>query len=740
MTAGRLAAAKPGATTNTELYRVNIEATASTVMTVANQSGSAATYRAALRDYDQILTLDGDEPSQYEFEKGNPISNYKLKITPGITFADAVPGTDLASINGGIAKLLDVYKDTTTINRYVQVDKVYSVETLVDNLVGILEIGETLTGSYSGLTGTLRAYDGVTGQLHLTTADVASGATSVKVSRTTGLAENTLMMLTDDSGAAGTEVVQINASGIDTATNTLTITRGVYGTTASAIPAGRFVKSFIDSATTTTINEGATFAAADVTLTVTDATGFLEGSFIRIGNELLSISAVAGNDLTVVRGQYGTSAVDHTDGTAITQLTDSGDYYLNWWSEAEAVVGGTSNATTDLNFSQGSADIQNIDRFLIAEGSSSNAYALPLAGDDIAKLNNERTYRYDQSDNSNTGHPFRLSEQVDGTQSLTGVEYTTGVTKGGTAGSNGFLEIVISEDTALNLYAYAEPAVANTADANAEFGHSIETVLIPTYNEVYIYQLRGANFNDADQFTIGGTTYTIQASGVTPGSWGFVHDFDAARNVLKISLDGASPDFAVGAQFYDTPTLADANRTMTEVVTGKVLDIDTVSAADASRTPGTYNGLLPTGGTGSGLKVNVVVASGGGATVTLVNGGKGYADGQTLTVTDANLGGGGAANLTFVTDEIGTGDKAGATARTYANAEDYIAYDVSVAANTYDKVTGIIIGPGQNLLVYSSAADLSYVVDGFETASEDYTFLLNAKNSGGGGGGAAGTP
>ena len=740
MTAGRLAAAKPGATTNTELYRVNIEATASTVMTVANQSGSAATYRAALTDYAQILTLDGDEPSQYQFQKGNPISNYKLKITPGITFNDAVPGTDLASINGGIAKLMDVYKDTATINRYVQVDRVYSVETLIDNLVGILEIGETLTGSYSSLTGTLRAYDAVTGQLHLTTADVASGATSVKVSRTTGLAENTLLMLAVDPAAAGTEIVQINASGIDTATNTLTITRGVYGTTASAIPCGKFVKSFIDSATTTTINEGATFAAADVTLTVTDATGFLEGSFIRIGNELLAVSAVAGNDLTVVRGQYGTSAVDHTDGSAITQLTDSGDYYLNWWSESEAVVGGTSNATTDLNFSQGSADVTNIDRFLIAEGSSSNAYALPLPGDDIAKLNNERTYRYDQSDSSNTGHPFRLSEEVDGTQSLTGTEYTTGVTKGGTAGSNGFLEIVISPDTALNLYAFAEPAVANTADGNAEFGFGLETVLIPTYNEIYIYQLRGANFNDADQFTIGGTTYTIQASGITPGSWGFVHDFDEARNVLKISLDGASPNFSVGDQFYDTPTLADANRTMTEVVTGKVLDIDTVSGADASRTPGTYNGLLPTGGTGSGLKVNIVVAAGGGATVTLVNGGKDYADGETLTVTDANLGGGGAANLTFVTDEIGTGDKAGATARTYVNAEDYIAYDVSVAANTYDKVTGIIVGPGQNLLVYSSAADLSYVVDGFETASEDYTFLLNAKNAGGGGGGAAGTP
>ena len=74
MTAGRLAAAKPGATTNTELYKVDIESTASTVMTVANQSGSAVTYRAAVRDYDQILTVDGNEPSNYEFEKGNPVS------------------------------------------------------------------------------------------------------------------------------------------------------------------------------------------------------------------------------------------------------------------------------------------------------------------------------------------------------------------------------------------------------------------------------------------------------------------------------------------------------------------------------------------------------------------------------------------------------------------------------------------------------------------------------------------
>ncbi|AOV61499.1 tail fiber protein [Synechococcus phage S-WAM1] len=737
MTAGRLAASKPAATTNTELYRVDIESTASTVLTVANQSGSAATYRAALRDYDQILTLDGDYPSQYNFQKGNPISSYKLKITPGITFGSAVPGTDIASVNGGIAKLLDVFKDTATINRYVRVDKVYPIDTLVDNLIGILEVGETITGATSSLTGTLRAFDGVTGQMWMTTADVGAAATSVQVSRNTGLADATLLMLTSDPAIGGTEIIQIDASGINTTTNELTVTRGVYGTTASAIPAGKFAKSFIDSATVTTISEGATYAASDVTLTVTDATGFLEGSYIRIDNEILFIESVAGNDLTVTRGQYGTSDVNHNDGVTITQLTDSGDYYLNWFTEAESVSGGTSSATIDLNFSQGSTDVENNDRFIIAADSASNPYEFPLEGATVSNFDNERVYRYDQSDVSNAGHPLRLSEEQDGNQGLTGTEYTGGVVKGGTAGTDGFLEITITSATPLNLYTYAEAAVPNTPDANAGYGHSIATILIPSYQEIYIYQLRGAPWSAADTFTIGGTTYTVEANGVTPGAWGFVHDFDAARNVLKISLDGDSADFAVNDYFYDTPTIADANRVMTQIVTGKVLGVDTIGAADASRSAGDYVGLSPTGGSGTGLKVDVTVDGSGAATVTLVNGGKDYADSEVLTLTDAVLGGGGAANLTFNTNLIGTGDQAGATARTYTNMEDYIAYDVSVAANNYDKVTGIVIGPGQNLLVYSSAADLAYGVSGFETASEDYTFLLNAKSAGDGG---AGTP
>ena len=734
MTAGRLAASNPSATTNTLLYRSVIDQTASTVLTATNISGSGVTYRAALRNYDQILKLDGDEPSNLIFNKGNPVSTYKLKITPGISFAAASPNAEINSPSGSRAKLLDVYKDTATINRYVKVEKVANFEGDSETLIGTFQNGETITGAVSTFTATLKQFESTTGLIYANIADVAQGATSVKVSRNTGLAEGTKLMLTTDPTVAGSEVVTIDAGGIDVNTNTLTITRGVYGTTASPIPGGQYAKSFIDSATTSTINEGATYTAADVTLTLTDATGFLEGSYIRIGNEIMSVTTVAGNDLTIVRGQYGTSAVDHNDGSAVTQMTDAGDYYLNFFTESEGLQGGTSNATISSNVTQGSNSITNADRFTIAEGSIGGVYEYLT----LSNHNNERVYRYDQSDSSNTGHPFRLSEQADGTQTLTGAEYTTGVTKVGTAGQAGaYLDITITSGTPLSLYSYAEPAVANTADANANYGFQIGTTLTPDYEEIYIYDVAGEPWAAAQAFEIGGTTYTVQANGVTVGKYGYVHEWDTAQNELKISLGVGSAAFAVGDQLYDTPTLVDANRTMAEVVSGKVLAIDTVGAANASRTAGTYSGLSPTGGSGSGLKVDIVVAaSTGAATVTLVNGGKNYADGETLTVTDANLGGGGAPNLTFATDGIGAGDGIGATSTTYVKTEDYIHYGKAIAANSSDRTTGIVVGPGQNLIVWASDTNIAFQVQGFESVSEDYTVLGNAKTADSGGGGA----
>ena len=62
--------------------------------------------------------------------------------------------------------------------------------------------------------------------------------------------------------------------------------------------------------------------------------------------------------------------------------------------------------------------------------------------------------------------------------------------------------------------------------------------------------------------------------------------------------------------------------------------------------------------------------------------------------------------------------------------------DRAIAANSSDRTTGIVVGPGQNLIVWASDTNIAFQVQGFESVSEDYTVLGNAKTADSGGGGA----
>lgn len=85
-----------------------------------------------------------------------------------------------------------------------------------------------------------------------------------------------------------------------------------------------------------------------------------------------------------------------------------------------------------------------------------------------------------------------------------------------------------------------------------------------------------------------------------------------------------------------------SDATSTEVKT-----VDTIGANNASRTPGTYTNVATTSsGSGTGLKVTVVIDGSSTITVTPTFGGANYAVNDTITIADSVLGGGGAPALT----------------------------------------------------------------------------------------------
>jgi len=596
MTAGKLAAAKPAATTNTTLYKCPISQSSSTVLEVCNQSGSSASYRAALRDYDQVLTLDS---SSYSFRTGNVITDYKLTIAPGIPTADFDPGdTIVLDNNQGSFKLQDVYQDVSAITYNVRVEPIGQIAIDSTSQVGTFSLGETVTGAITGLTADIFRVS--TTNLYVKIPQVDAAETSIYLNNVSGVAAN-------DYISTGGEVMQISSlSGYNA-----TITRGEIGTTAVDQTPGTQANIFRETATTTTLN-----GAIDnivLIVTVTSATGIIVGDYIRVDDELMQVQSIAGNDLTVSRGSLATTPASHSDLATVIVYQTVQVCNFQFFNLTEEIDNG-SGATVDLNVTAGSG----------SAFSQGNRYVYDLDGVNFEFPQNipvdaDRIVRFDQSDASNTGHPLRLSLSQDGVWQG-GVALTTGVTVAGTPGSAGaYTEVDLNLDlvgTNTVYYIYC----SNHA-LMSENGYLLIDIT-PNYTEIYIFDTTKATLTTSDTFSIGPVNYTITA--VQTGPYGYVTNVNGAD--LSVSLGENSTAFSGTDVFYDSPLTPAAERTL--------------------------------------------------ATVS--------------SVSDINV-------------------------------EDYIYYGKTIAANTTDTKTGLVVGPGQSVMVYSSAADLSYMLHGFVDNTTDFT-------------------
>ena len=546
MSAGRLAASAPAATTNTVLYSTSQLNTASTVLLATERGGSAATYRVGLKDYTQKLTLDA---SSYKFNRGNPVSSYKLGVAPGISRSDATPGLQISSADfAKTASILDVVVDTSIITNYVKVKTYTSIGIDSNAISGTFQGGETVTGGTSGVTATFR---GIGTTMNIEIADIASGATTLKMSDGTASVGSSYFVLSDGVTGYTAEVILVGTptfySGTTGGAN-VTVTRAQFGTSAAAHRSGQMVSFYQDAGTTTTINEGAQFQVADTTLTVTDGTVIVSGQYLRVGNEIMLCTGVVGNDLSVTRGQWGTTDAAHADGATVTPMSQGSQAMVNWFDTAETVTGGSSSATVDTQFTATSSAIYTTG---FVWGTVSGQEIVPTS----FTMDVERTYRFDQSDSTNTSLPLRFSDTQEGTGAtpVAGTEYTTGVTKSGTAGTDGIIDIIPTSQSPNPLYYYAEgaPSTAGTTVYSA----SLTVVQDPQYTEILLYDVTGT-WVTGDTFLVGTSTITVGT--VTGGKYGWVTDWTAP--VLSVALGVGSAAFANADTFVDTPPEQGADR------------------------------------------------------------------------------------------------------------------------------------------------------------------------------------
>tara|TARA_R110002020_G_scaffold315788_3_gene530846 strand:+ start:645 stop:1454 length:810 start_codon:yes stop_codon:yes gene_type:complete len=94
-----------------------------------------------------------------------------------------------------------------------------------------------------------------------------------------------------------------------------------------------------------------------------------------------------------------------------------------------------------------------------------NKYFIDGVQQPTLELFEGNTYRFDQSDSSNSGHPLRLSETSNGTHGG-GSAYTTGVTTNGTPGSSGAYTQITVAVPAPTLYYYCSVHSAMGGQAN----------------------------------------------------------------------------------------------------------------------------------------------------------------------------------------------------------------------------------------------------------------------------------
>ena len=295
-----------------------------------------------------------------------------------------------------------------------------------------------------------------------------------------------------------------------------------------------------------------------------------------------------------------------------------------------------------------------------------NKYFIAGVQQDTLELMESRTYYFDQSDSSNSGHPLRFSSTPNGTHGG-GSEYTTGVTTSGTPGNAGAYTQIVVANSAPTLYYYCTQHSAMGGQANTPV---FASVVVELSDSVTGASGTGAVGNEAIQLSIaevgvagtGGVGVEIPVVEVT-GVGGSGGAGSVGVEALEVSINevGVGGTGAIGSPTYIADLQVGVSGVSSTGGVGTITEEGTEESVGVSGTGGVGNeaiqlSIAEVGVSGTGGVGNESIQAGATVTETGVNGTGGVGnEALELSITETGVSGtGGVGNESI--DILGWGN------------------------------------------------------------------------------------